>query len=203
MTNFRCEVNGLLNGSFPWSFGSYFTGAVSEATAEAAWKSAMDFFFTDATNGFLKLCFTDITVDEYFTSTMSASWRQTTKTSDAVSHAGTSANSSLPYQDAEIITWRSNQANKAGHGRWYLPPVNQVGVVLGEFTSAVTAQIKTQATSVRTSMATAGLTMVIFNRATLVDGTPPFTLKTIISEDVPNLVAHQRRRADKRAAVRS
>jgi hypothetical protein len=203
VANFLAVANGTVGTSFPWTITFRLTGSVSEASALTGFESSMESFFTDATNGILKLCSSQVSVTGYSVSTATAAWRQTTKSSATVSHAGTGTGESLPYTDSCVITWRSPNANKSGHGRTYLPPFVIGSVVGGAFTSATTTQVKTQATALRTALSTAGLTMVVFNRSVLVDGTAAFTLKTITHEDVPNLVAHQRRRTDKRAATRS
>jgi hypothetical protein len=175
----------------------YFAGAVSEAACEAAWKAANEVFWSTAATPVLSLMNADVTVTEYQSSTLTTSFKQQTLTSDTVAHAGTDATASLPWDSALVVTFRTIQRNKSGHGRLFLPPLASDQILAHVYKAAACTAIATNMQTLRASMTTAGLTQFIFNRATLVDGTAPFTVKNVTGGDVSNKPASQDRRTSK------
>jgi hypothetical protein len=197
MTNYKCEVHGLLGGSLPWSLGMYFTGSVSEAATETAWKNANETAWATGGTPLLGFMSADVTVTEYQTATLTTSFKQSTLTADTVSHAGTDAAASLPWDSAMVVTFRTIQRNKSGHGRIFLPPLASDQILAHVYKAATCTSIASIFQTLRASMTTAGLQQFIFNRATLVDGTAPFTIKNVTGGDVSNKPASQDRRTSK------
>lgn len=203
MTNYKCEVHGLLGGSLPWSVGMYFFGATSESATEAAWKAANDVAWATAGSPILSFMSADVTVTEYQTATLTASFKQSTLSSDTVSHAGTDVNPSLPWDSAMVVTFRSTLRAKSGHGRLFLPPLGSDQIAAHVYKVATRNAIASAFQTLRASMTGAGLQQFIFNRATLVDGTAPFTIKNVIGGDVSDKPASQDRRTSKVIPARS
>lgn len=197
MTNFKCEVHGLLGGSLPWSLGMYFFGGVSEAACEAAWKAANETYWATAATPTLSLMNADVTVTQYQSSTLTASFKQSTLTADSVAHAGTDANPSLPWDTAVVTTFRTILRSKAGHGRIFLPPLANDQILAHVYKAAAVTALALNMQNLRAAMTAAGLTQFIFNRATLVDGTAPFTMKSVTGGDVSNKPASQDKRTSK------
>lgn len=197
MPNFKCEAKGLLGASLPWSLGMYFTGAVTEAACEAAWKAASEVFWSTAATPVLSFMNADVTVTSYQSATLTAAFKQSTLTADTVAHAGTDAAASLPWDTALVVTFRSALRNKSGHGRIFLPPLASDQVLAHVYKPATCTAIATNMQTLRASMTAAGLQQILFNRAVLVDTTPAFTIKNITGGDVSNKPASQDRRTSK------
>jgi|SRR5215471_16211837 len=198
MTNYRCQVNGLLGASLPWSFSTYWQSSSSESSVQGQWHSAIDTFFNGTTpTGVKTLMNADVTVTETTTSTMSSTFHQTTLTPNTESIAGTDTHDSLPWQDAVVVTHRTALRNRSGHGRFYLPPFGNDTVVAHILTSASQTIVRDAWQAVRNSMVGAGHTQIVLNKRPLKDGTAAFTIKTVTGFDVPNKLGVQRRRISK------
>ena len=201
MTFFLCQASGLLGASFPWSFRSMMSSTSSESAVEASWNGGIVAMFN--TVAFQDLVAADVTVTQTYSSTMSADFRQTTKTVTDLSIAG-SATQSMPYRTTEIVTWRTALATRYGHGRWFLPPM-AVGALAtdGFFLSAAAQTALVSAVNAALSSWSGTLNMVILHRNGAKGGVTPLTTDPVIAGDVPDSLATQRRRADKRVPARA
>lgn len=194
MANYISQANFLLNDSFPASIGMKFTSADSEASVESIWHASIK----DAWNTSAFLAF--MPADTHFvstsTSTATGTWKQSTKTTTNEDIAG-GGGASLPYHDCQIITWRTAFANKHGHGRWYWPAPTSAAIASTGylFSSAYLAAAVTAFNAMLTAWS-AALTPVLLDVAAL-------TTAPIIAADIPDGVAVQRRRADKRVEART
>lgn len=194
MANYISVANFLLNDSFPASVSMKFISSASESTVEStwhgsvksAWNSAPWLALQPAGNHFVSTS----------TSTVDATWHQTTKTTTNEDIAGTGG-ASLPYQDAFIITWRSALANKKGHGRWYWPCLTSASLAAGGYVWSATCLTDAQtAFNIMLAAWHGVMTPVLLNRKSL-------TTQNIIHADMPDAVAVQTRRADKRVPART
>jgi hypothetical protein len=95
MPNYLHKAGGTLEGGFPWSIGMVSTSSDSEAAAQSVWDSGVVAMFTSAS--FHALVPTGTTLTYTSTSTASATFKQTTKTENSHSTAGT-ATQGLPFQ---------------------------------------------------------------------------------------------------------
>lgn len=194
MPNYISEAHGLLNDAFPWSFSMKFTSALSEASVESAWHSSIKAVWQHATFGAF------IPATNHFTgtstSTASATWKQTTKTStdeDVVGAGG----QALPYECAMILTWRTATANKHSHGRWYFPSLTTAALATNGWVFSSTAITDAVAAfEVMTGGWAGNLTPLLLDRKAN-------TTQNIIRGDIPDGVYVQRRRADKRVPSRT
>ena len=200
MANYLCVAGGTLGGSFPWSFRSYATASGAESAVQTAWNAGIAAMF--ASSGFNALLPTGVELTYTYTSTMNSAWKQTTKTQNDVSVAG-AASSSLPYHVAETVTWRTAQATKYGHGRWFLPPMAVTALATGGFylSSAAQNDIVTAVNAAITAWGST-LSLVILHRNGTKSGPGPLTTDPVIGGDVPDGLDTQRRRADKRVPSR-
>jgi hypothetical protein len=199
MSDFRGTVSGTLEASaLPWSFGFYMSGAVSEATAASTLNSAVTALWTTATNGLENFIASDVSLTQTAVSTLNSTLHQTTITRTANVVPGTAATDSLPKQSTIVVTTRSAQATKAGHGRFFLPPfaVGTVGVG-GVLSSATQTSLQTVFNAFFASLSTGGLTLFIQNRRALKNGTPAGTRNTLITYDIANKFEVHRRRVSK------
>lgn len=200
MADYLLTAGGNI-GSFPWSFTMKATGTATEAATEAAWGGGIAAMFgTAAFQGILSTS-TELTFTS--TSTANAAWKQTTKTetTHAISGTGTGA---LPYQVAAIVTWRTAQSTKYGHGRWYLPGFAPGALAAGGFVFSPTAQNDIVA-AVNAATAAWGTVFqpVILHRKGTLSGPGPLTTDPIVNGDVSNKPAIQRRRGDKYTVIRA
>lgn len=195
MPNYLHWAGGTINSSFPWSIRMYSTSSSSEAAAETTWSSAIAALFDSS--GFAALLPSTVNMDSTYTSTMSAAWKQTTKTTTSASLVG-GATQSLPYRTCEIVTWDTAQATRYGRGRWYLPCLAVGALATDGYTLSSTAQndIVTAVNAFLTA-SVGSLQFVILHRRGTKTGPGPLTTDNIVSGSVPNTFASQRRRADK------
>lgn len=200
MADYLLTAGGNI-GSFPWSFTFKATSPNTEAAVEAAWGGGIAAMYGSA--GFKAMLSTATELTFTSTSTANAAWKQTTKTETTHALAGTGTGA-LPYQTSAIVTWRTAQATKYGHGRWYvagLAPaaMDTTGFILsatatGDIVTAVNAAIA----------AWAGVfTPVILHRRGTISGPGPLTTDVVVGGDVSNKPAVQRRRGDKYTVIRS
>lgn len=194
MANYLCVAGGLLADAFPWSWRMYFSSPDSEATVETNFHASVKAAWDNAS--FLAL----IPASTHFTftssSTLDASWKQTTKTTTDEDIVGTGG-AALPFSSALIVTWRSALASKKGHGRSYWPGLDTAALDTdGYFYKASSVTAAVGAFNAMTGSWAGVLTPLIFHRKTL-------TSDNIIGGDVPDMCAVQTRRADKRVPIRS
>jgi hypothetical protein len=140
-----------------------------------------------------------------YTSTLTANFKQQTKTTNALAIAGTSAGVALPDQLCTVATLRTALASKAGHGRWYLPAPDTSGLSL--VTGLWSAAWMTATTTGLTALGTAlggGITLQIFHAKATKSGIAAGTFTPVIPAcDASNKPAVQRRRGDKIVPTRS
>lgn len=197
MTNFRCTVSGLIGGTLPWSNRIHVEGATAESTLAVDFAASITALYTTAVNGLENFMSSDVTVTEVLVTTLNATMHQTTGTVEPITVAGTDANPSLPWDTAEIITWRTAQLTHYGHGRWYLPPFAEDQIAAHVIKPATTAKMKLVLDPFFASLGSAGVTPFLYNGRTLKDGTPPYRVTNIINYDISDKPARQRRRVSK------
>jgi hypothetical protein len=137
------------------------------------------------------------------TSTATATFTQTTKTQTTHALPG-AAVVGMPFQVAEVVTWRSAQATKWGRGRWYLPTMGTNALAASGFVLLASAQATIVTAMAAARSAWAGtLNFQILHRHNTLAGPVAFTLTPITGGDVSNKLVIQRRRADKFTPTRS
>jgi hypothetical protein len=203
MANFDAEMYGLLGGILPWSSGLHLSGAIVEGTLATDWDDAVQNLFDTTTNGLKNFMSADVTLTGTSVSTLNSVMRQTTKTVNADSIAGIDANASLPWNIAEVITTRSAQYTKSGHGRMFMPPFAEDQIVAHVIKSATIASMVIVFDAFFAALTGAGATPFIFNERTKKDGTPPYTVTDLTHYDVSNKPAQQRRRVSKLVPTRT
>lgn len=195
------EAHGLQNSAFPWSIHSVSSSSATESAAQTAWDAAIVAMWGSA--GFNALVPTGTTLTGTSTSTANASFKQTTKTSSSHSTPGT-ATTALSYHTCEIVTFRSNQATKYGHARWYLPALGTAALATGGYilSAATMTSMQTAVNAFLTGIR-GTLTLVVLHRKATLHGPGALTTDNVISADMPNSLAVQRRRADKAVPTRT
>jgi hypothetical protein len=197
MTDFRCTVHGLIGGNFEWSNRICVSGATAESTLATDFATAVTALYTTATNGLENFMSSDVTVTGILVTTLNATMHQTTGTRAGLSIAGTDSNPSLPWDTAEVVTWRSAQLTHWGHGRWYLPPFAEDQIAAHVIKAATTAKMKLVLDPFFESFGSAGVVPFIYNQRPRKDGTAAFTKTNLINYDISDKPARQRRRVSK------
>lgn len=201
MPNYLHTAGGTLQGGFPWSIGMVSTSSDGEAAAQSVWDSGIVAMFqTTAFQGLMPL---NTALTYTSTSTASSLFKQTTKTENTHSILGT-ATQGLPFQVAEIVTWRTAQATKWGRGRWYLPTIGAGALAPSGFILSTTAVTDIVA-AVNAGLAiwVGALNFQILHRRNTLSGPMANTLTPISGGDVSNKLVIQRRRADKYTPTRN
>ena len=202
MTNYLLTAGGQLPGGYPWSVHAVAVSSNSESAVETAWDTGWGLVFNDAT---LKTFFNTLTELTFTsTSTADATFHQTTVTTLNNTHAGSSASEALPYQAASIVSLRTAQRTRWGRGRWYLPSpaANALATTGPVLSTAYTAELVAALHNANATW-TASFTLQILHRKGTKSGPGPNTLTPVISMDVSNKLAVQRRRGDKFLPVRT
>lgn len=195
MPNYLHTAGGTLEGGFPWSIGMVSTSTESESAAQTTWDLGIIAMWNTAAFNALMPIGTVLTYTQ--TSTANASFKQTTKTSNTHNTPGT-ATVGMPFQVAEVVTWRTAQATKWGRGRWFLPTIGVTALATAGFVLSTTAQDDIVA-AVNNGLAqwVASLNFQILHRKNTLTGPAANTLTPIATGDVSNKLVIQRRRADK------
>jgi hypothetical protein len=201
MPNYLHKAGGILSTGFPWSIGMVSTSTDSESAAETVWDNGVVAMWDTAAFNALMPAGTTLTYTS--TSTASSVFKQTTKTEITHSTAGT-ATQAMPYQVAEVVTWRTTSATKWGRGRWYLPGLGTGALATAGYVLSTTA-VSDIVTAVNAGLTVwvASLNFQILHRKATLDGPTADTLTPIASGDVSNKLVIQRRRADKFVPTRT
>jgi hypothetical protein len=202
MTDYGAKVSGLLGASFPWSFGLWLTSSNAEGTVAGNFNTAVGTLFTTATHGLENFMSADVTVTGTSVSTLNATMHQTTITRNSLDITGTDENDSLPWDTSEIVTLRSAQATKSGHGRINLPPFAEDQVASHVILSATITSMQTVFNAFFAALVADDISLFIFNKRTKKDGTAPYTKTALTSYDLPDKPAVQRRRVSKLVPTR-
>ena len=205
MTFFLHKASGVSPSAQPWSFGVVTSGAVSEAAAETTWAAAVAAMY--GTAGYASYLSALFELTETSTSTASALFKQTTihRTTHAVSGTNNTAGT-MPDSSAMVITLRTATATKSSHGRLFLPGWTSDALHIDAAGTWLAAAVTEQATvfaTLKASMSTGGLSFVLLTRKATLSGLPALSTQAIVSADVSNKIATQRRRGDKAAVTRT
>lgn len=201
MPNYLHVCQGVLETSFPWSFRVYSTSAATESAAETNWNSGISAMFSSS--AFNALLPAGVNVTGTYTSTMDANWHQTTKTTATLAING-AATTALPPHVCEIITLRSALATRYGRARWYLPALATTALATGGYVLSATAVGDIVAAwNAGQNVWRGTLQFVVLHRRGTKGGISPLSSSNLITGDVPNTFATQRRRTDKFTVTRS
>ena len=201
MPNYLHQAGGTLAGGFPWSINMVSTSSSSESAAQTTWDSGIVAMWGSSAFNALVPASTRLTFTS--TSTANALFKQTTKTVTTHNTPGT-ATAGLPYQVAEVVSWRSAQATKWGRGRWYLPGLGTGALAAAGFVLSTTA-VGDVVAAVNAGLAiwVASLDFQILHRKATLSGPLADTLTPISAGDVADKLVILRRRGDKYVPVRT
>lgn len=203
MPNYLLVAGGTLAGSEIWAIRAYAISSSTEAVVETTWDAAFKAYWNAA--GVLSGMPSTTALTYTYTATLTAGFKQQSKTQTVSSIAGTSVSVAMPNQVAFIATLRTALANKSGHGRWYLPAPAVSGIAATG--NLYIAAWMTAAAAGLTALGTAlgsGVALQVFHPKATKNGVGPGTFTPCIPAcDCSNKPAIQRRRSSKVVATRT
>lgn len=198
MTLYRARVFGLYAGAREWSTGYLLNSTAAESTVASAFTAAFGTLWTTATNGYANLCNADVTTTNTVVYTVNPSLVVLSKTTTALSHAGTNAHDSLPFNTAVNVRMLGPSDTKSDRGAMKFPTPSNDMYVGDIFTAAFQTSLKAVLDPFFTSMrALAGYSAVKVNTHTNKQGDPPFTQHIVTTYSVGNKPSAQRARTRK------
>src|SRR5690348_731831 len=124
MTIYRCSMHGVQPSGRPWSLRWGVVSASTVSTVEGAWSTQVSAAWTDATHGLQTLFPAGTTLNLVKTEQLQVvsissvdKLRVTAIAQDPLALAGTSANPSLPEQNAILVSLRTATPGREGRGR--------------------------------------------------------------------------------------
>lgn len=179
----------------------YSSSGLSESGAETAWHNAINSMWTSS--GMQALFPANMTWNSTSTSTMDASWKQTTKTTTSAAVSGT-ATQALPPHVALVMSLRTAQATKWGRGRVYLPaPGVPALATAGSVISAAAATTMQTAMNAFWTGLRGNVAVLILHRHGTKTGPGALSTTNVSGADFDTLLDTQRRRADKAVGTRT
>lgn len=203
MANYLLKTSGLINNDFGWSYAHHATSASSEATLNSAFSDAAVALWDTGVNPLKAMVSANIEMTQTEVITLGANWRYVTGSITSHAVVGTNASGSLAWSDATLITTRSANRQKSGHGRFFLPAFAKDQVANNALLPAVVTAVEAAFAAYFNSLGTAGANLVLVNMKALKDGTPPFRTLPIVRFEVVDKIAHQRRRVSKQIPERT
>lgn len=201
-------MHGVQPSGRPWSLHLGIVSSASVSSVEGTWAAQVTAAWTDATHGLQTLFPTATTIgltktEQLVVVTVSGvdKLRVTSIAQDTLTLAGTSAQPSLPEQNAILVPLRTSTPGREGRGRVHLPAPDETLVTAGELGNTPATRVSTAMEALRAAMASAGdVPSLITAKKTLI-GTPVGTTKPITLVETDRVIRTVRARNKSRAAV--
>jgi hypothetical protein len=208
MTLFRCSAHGVQPSGRPWSISIGHSSSASVSAVESDWAAQVSSAWTNGTHGIETLFPTatvlDVTrTDALHLVTISGvdKLRVNGVAQDTLTLAGTSANPSLPEQNAVLVSERTVFPGREGRGRVHLPAPDVTLVTAGELGTTPTTRVSTAMEALRAGMAAAGHQPVIITYKKTLIGTPVGNTRDITFVETDRIIRTVRARNKSRTAV--
>jgi len=199
MALYHLRASGVWEESEVFNFGLHVTSSAATAAVAQSWSLALTEAWSGAgtPTGALNAAYsTGVRIDTATASLLTqTSGQQTARADVAVNLVGTSAEDSLPPQIAIVVSLRTELANRAGRGRFYLPSPATNAVTAGRLTTAIQQNVVNAMTRMFASLDSAGITPILFSRTT-------FQNTTVTSFNVGDVFDTQRRRRNQLVETR-
>lgn len=206
MALYRCVAYGIYDSGRTWSFRQNFSSAAVLATVQADWAAQVAAAWTDGTHGLQTLYPTTTVLNKARTYQLFLTLgppilvKASFAAESTFTHAGTSTNDGLPDQDATVVSLRTAGVGPNNRGRTFLPALDETIVVGDIIGSTEATRVTTAMTALRTGMAAAGHTQVLFNDRPTVHDPVTATTKPVTLCETDRVMRSQRRRVRKLAA---
>lgn len=199
MALYLLRASGVWEESEVFNFGLHVTSSAATAAVADSWSLALTEAWSGSgtPTGALNAAYsTGVRIDTATAALLTqTSGQQTARADVAVNLVGTSAEDSLPPQIAVVVSLRTELANRAGRGRFYLPAPATNACTAGRLTTAIQTNIVNAMTRMFSALDAAGATPVLFSRTT-------FANTTITSFNVGDVFDTQRRRRNQLVETR-
>jgi hypothetical protein len=195
MTDYFCQLNGQFAGGRAWSTGIHVTSNQSLAALSTTWNGACSAAWTDGSHGLQAIYHTTTVTTSTAVAVLNGLQREVQKQVTPLSLAGTSTDTSLPWEVALLVSLRSAYVGKHNRGRLYLPAFVEGVVVDNVIAGSTCTRVRDAIAALFGAIRADGSTIYVFNRKPLKDGiTPAFTKTVITSQLTSNKPARQSRR---------
>lgn len=203
MPDYYMQVLGEYSASLGWSFGQHITSSASETSVAAAWHDAWVTAWTSGAFGLDLLYPASTSTTEVTVATLNGTMHEITKTRLPMVQSGISSDDTLPYQEAICVSWRGNNIQRYGRGRWFLPATVETVINGDVLTTGFATRIKNAVQSVYNAMTTSGATFFVTNKKDIHDKrtgaiiVPAYTKQIVTTPYVATKPARQSRRVRK------
>lgn len=205
MTDYYCQVHGIYADGSTWSTGMHVTSGQTASGLLATWGTAINNAWTNATYGLDAIIPIGTVAKSVSVATLNSVMREVAKVVAGVNYPGTATGDTLPYLNSAVVSLRSNNIQKKGRGRMYMPAFEETNVNDDVVIPTAVARMKSAWSSVLTAINADGSTVFVFNRDPTSDKHPPiipaYTKEVITSLLISNKPARQARRTKHKAAV--
>ena len=197
MTDYYAQVHGNFGQGSTWSFGLNITSNRDLPTMLAAWSNAWNLAWADATNGLESLYPTTTKIDRTTVSQVDSAYRQTQKRSNTENLVGTSTSDTLPFQEAIVVSLRSDFVGPKTRGRFYLPAMAEDAVNGDILVLPAQTRVKGAVMGGKQAIEADGSTFFVVDKKKVIPPLLPPIKYVITSFEVSNKPARQSRRTRK------
>jgi len=207
MALYRCVAYGVYDSGRRWSFRQNFSSSAALATVQSDWHAQLVSLWTNGSHGLETLYPTTTVLDRsrtyalFLTLGPPIKVKASAAAENTETLPGTSANDGLPDQDAVVVSLRTAGVGVNHRGRTFLPAVDETIVVGDILGSTPATRVTTAMTALRSGMAAAGHTQVLFNDKPTVLDPVTATTKPVTLCETDRVQRSQRRRVRKLAAI--
>lgn len=211
MTSYRCTAKGVLPSGAEWSFRIHFLSGSSVSAVEGDWKTAFQAAWSTIANPLKALYPSGVVLQQTKTEALTVvtlagtpavqKIRATAQSVDNLTIAGTSANPSLPDQNAILVSLRSALPGKENRGRIHLPGPDETLVTTGAISSTTAGHVSTAINGVFTSMSAAGHVPALVTYTQTKAGRVVGTTSTLNVAETDEVIRTLRVRAKRRKAA--
>jgi len=184
------------------------SSSASVSGVEADWATQVTSFWTNGTHGVETIFPTATTLTQTRTDQLHIvtiggvdKLRVNGIAEDTVTLAGTSAQPSLPEQNAILVSLRSATPGREGRGRIHLPAPDETLVTAGELGTTPTTRVSTAVEALRAGMAAAGHLPVILTYVKPLTGTAVGSTRPIVLVETDRIIRTLRARNKSRVAI--
>jgi hypothetical protein len=170
---------------------------ITNTAMMTAWLAALDDQWSNAAHKFATLANSNVGLDSATVVEIDvATGKQLSRLDQAHSIPGLGVGTSMPPEVAECVSLRTLLPQRAGRGRFFMPPIETGNVSAGKIAAAAVTIIANGAAGMIGILKSNGATPVLYGRTSHVT-------RNITSIDVGNLFDTQRRRQNKTIETRT
>lgn len=171
--------------------------SITNTAMQTAWIAALDDQWSNAAHQLKSIVFSSVALDSVTVSEIDvATGKQLSRLDSAHVIAGTAVNDALPINTAVCVSLRTALPQRAGRGRFFLPPLDKGSLANGKIAAASVTIIANGVAGMIGILKSNGATPCLYSRSTHIT-------RNITSIDVGNLFDVQRRRQNKTVEVRT